>query len=190
MNDYVLSGLLLCYGPLALTIIGFVVFAAITDAGVTRTYLRRLDLRPESEQPELPEPLVKVRTVARTPSGMRVTLIPGEGGGSTQVMAEGTPAPVAPEKPAPKAVAAGDDLTVIEGIGPKMAAALNAAGLNTYDKVASSTEDALRGAIEAAGMRLSPTLSTWPAQARLAAAGQWDELKRFQAELGRKPGAS
>lgn len=97
----------------------------------------------------------------------------------------------APAKPARKAKPAGDDLTVIEGVGPKMSAALVAAGLDTYEKIAASDETTLRMAIEAAGMRLSPQLPTWAEQARMAAAGQWDELKQYQDELGRRtPSAS
>jgi F-type H+-transporting ATPase subunit gamma len=95
---------------------------------------------------------------------------------------------VAPEpaKPAKKAKAAGDDLTKIEGIGPKMSAALVAAGLDTFAKVAATDETTLRAAIEAAGMRLSPQLPTWPHQAQLAANGQWEELEQFQDNLGRR----
>ena len=82
----------------------------------------------------------------------------------------------------------GDDLTVIEGIGPKMSAALVAAGIDTYVKLAASDEAALLKAIEAAGMRLAPALPSWPEQAALAAAGDWDGLERLQDQLtaGRK----
>lgn len=180
MYEISLTGILLCYGPLALTIIGFIAFAALTDADARRTYLRRLDLRPESEQPEVQPPLITQRTVAQTPAGMRVTLVPdGNGGGSGVVVAPpaGKPAPSAPSS---------DDLTRIEGIGPKMAAALQAAGLNTFAKIAAANEAQLKAAIEAAGMSLSPRLPSWPQQAKLAAAGKWDELKRLQDELGRK----
>jgi ribosomal protein L30 len=81
-----------------------------------------------------------------------------------------------------------DDLTKIEGIGPKMSAALQAAGINTYAQLAASDEEALRSAIEAAKMRLSPSLSTWAEQAAFAAKGDWDGLKELQDKLvgGRK----
>jgi F-type H+-transporting ATPase subunit gamma len=78
----------------------------------------------------------------------------------------------------------GDDLQQLEGIGPKMEAALKAAGLDTYEKIANASEDALRAAIEAGGMTLSPRLGSWPEQARLAADGKWDALKALQDSLG------
>jgi predicted flap endonuclease-1-like 5' DNA nuclease len=71
--------------------------------------------------------------------------------------------------PEPAATAAPDDLTRIEGIGPKMAAALVAGGITTYTQLAESDEAGLRAAIAAAGMRFSPSLVTWPQQAKLLA---------------------
>lgn len=76
-----------------------------------------------------------------------------------------------------------DDLTKIEGIGRKMAAALNDAGIFTYAQLAEATEEKLREAIQKAGMRLAPSISTWAKQARLAAEGKWDELKAYQDKL-------
>jgi len=81
-----------------------------------------------------------------------------------------------------------DDLTKIEGIGPKMANALKEAGIDTFVRLAASAEDVLREAIEKAGMRFSPSLPTWAKQAGYAASGDWDGLKKYQDELvgGRK----
>jgi len=82
-----------------------------------------------------------------------------------------------------------DDLTRIEGIGAKMNAALQAAGIRTFADLAAASEDALRKAIEDAGMRLAPSLSTWAEQAALAAADDWDGLQQLQDTLvgGRRP---
>lgn len=81
-----------------------------------------------------------------------------------------------------------DDLTVVEGIGKKMAAALASAGINTYTKLSQATETELIAAIESAGMRFAPSLPTWPEQAAYAARGDWDGLRAFQKQLtsGRK----
>lgn len=88
------------------------------------------------------------------------------------------------EKKASKAKkAAGDDLTLIEGIGPKMSKALVDAGIDTYAKLAAADEDTLRAAINAAGLKLAPSLGTWAAQAKFAAEGDMDGLKRFQDDL-------
>jgi predicted flap endonuclease-1-like 5' DNA nuclease len=83
-----------------------------------------------------------------------------------------------------------DDLTLIEGIGPKMSAALISAGINTFAKLAQASEEDLRSAIVTAGMRFSPSLPTWPEQAQYAARGDMDGLRTFQQTLtsGRKKG--
>lgn len=90
----------------------------------------------------------------------------------------------APKSRAPQ-VASGpdDDLTKIEGIGPKMAAALKAAGINNFARLSQTSEAELRAAIEAAGMRFSPSLPSWPRQAALAAKGDWTALEQMQREL-------
>lgn len=92
------------------------------------------------------------------------------------------------EAPAPKArksskAADGDDLTKIEGIGPKMSAALKSAGIDTFAKLAASNQDALKQALESAGMNLAPSLETWAEQAKFAADGDWDGLKELQGSL-------
>lgn len=89
---------------------------------------------------------------------------------------------------AAKPSAQADDLTIVEGIGPKMSAALVAAGIDTFARLAASNEVELRSAIAAAGMRFSPSLPTWPEQAAYAARGDWDGLRAFQRTLtaGRK----
>ncbi len=76
-----------------------------------------------------------------------------------------------------------DDLTRIEGIGPKMQAALKDAGIRTFAALANASEDELRQAIEDAGMRLAPSLETWAEQAEYAADGDWDGLDTLQDEL-------
>jgi len=70
------------------------------------------------------------------------------------------------------AVAAGpDNLTVIEGIGPKMASALVSAGITTYEQLATTDLPTIRAALAAAGVRSSSSLPTWPRQARALADG-------------------
>jgi predicted flap endonuclease-1-like 5' DNA nuclease len=94
----------------------------------------------------------------------------------------------APSQPRPEPVevarpAQPDDLRRIEGIGPKIATALSAAGIDTYDKLANASEDELRAALEAAGIRFAPSLPTWSEQARYAARGDWDGLATLQSTL-------
>lgn len=59
-----------------------------------------------------------------------------------------------------------DDLRRISGVGPKMVVALNAADIRTFKQLADADESTLRAALRSAGLRVSPTLPTWPQQAR------------------------
>ncbi len=105
------------------------------------------------------------------------------------------PAKSAPEKPKaskstakPKSSKKSDDLKKIEGIGPKIAKALTDAGIDTYSKLAQASEKKLTDALDAAGVRLAPSLPTWSEQASFAAKDDWDGLSALQDKLvaGRK----
>jgi F-type H+-transporting ATPase subunit gamma len=76
-----------------------------------------------------------------------------------------------------------DDLTAIEGIGPTYSKVLTAAGIDTFEKLAGSSEDDLRAAIEAAGSRVPASVATWAEQAVLARDGKWEELETLQDDL-------
>ncbi|MFG1953560.1 helix-hairpin-helix domain-containing protein [Micromonospora sp. NPDC048830] len=81
----------------------------------------------------------------------------------------GTGEPGAGATEAAGAAASTDDFRRIQGIGPKMAAALHDAGIRTYRQLADLDEAALRETIRAAGLRAAPSLATWPQQARVLA---------------------
>ncbi len=104
------------------------------------------------------------------------------------------PAAKAPAAEAAPAASAGksDDLKKIEGIGPKIAEILGASGIITFSDLAAVSADSLRSTLDAAGNRYkSHNPTTWPAQAKMAAEGRWDELKAWQDELdGGKPPVS
>ena len=88
------------------------------------------------------------------------------------------------EVKAPKASKKEDDLKIIEGIGPKAAEVLVAAGIDTFAKLAKSKAEKINEILDAAEAKvqhLDPT--TWAQQAQLAADGKMDELKKLQDEL-------
>lgn len=96
--------------------------------------------------------------------------------------AEAAPAPEAEAEPLPTraapmpAAGRADDLTRIEGIGPKTAQALSAAGITTYEQVASTPAEALQAAAHEHGSRVV-TADGWPEQARaLLGEGAQDDL--------------
>lgn len=79
---------------------------------------------------------------------------------------------------ASKSKGSGDDLKMIEGIGPKMEEVLNAAGIDSYATLAGKNVDELREILVAQGSRYKMfDPASWPEQATLASEGKWDELK-------------
>lgn len=77
-----------------------------------------------------------------------------------------------------------DDLTKIEGIGPKISEILIAGGIDSYAKLGEESVEKLNELLAEAGSRYkSHDPSTWPQQSKLAADGNWDELKKLQDEL-------
>ena len=81
-------------------------------------------------------------------------------------------------------VAEGDDLKIIEGIGPKIADLLIGAGVSTFAQLAATAPEKIKEILEAGGSQFNiHDPATWPAQSQLAAEGKWDELKVLQDEL-------
>jgi len=75
----------------------------------------------------------------------------------------------------------GDDLKLIEGIGPKIEALLNASGIHTWGDLAATELDRLHKILRDAGERFRMhDPSTWPYQASLAEQGQWEQLKSYK----------
>lgn len=91
-------------------------------------------------------------------------------------------AKVAPkEKDTEKTGSTGDDLTKIEGIGPKIAEIFQEAGINTYADLADKSEDDLKDILAESGPKYaSKNPASWPKQAQMAADGNWDELQEWQ----------
>ncbi len=90
-------------------------------------------------------------------------------------------------EPEPAPPARKEDLQVIEGIGPKIAGVLQAAGIGSFKQLAQCKAEQLEQVLKDAGVRLANP-ATWPEQARLAARGDWSGLDALKAQLkgGRK----
>jgi len=97
-----------------------------------------------------------------------------------------SPETIAPPEPVavPEPVAAPepDDLTIIEGIGPKIDSVLKAAGIISFEQLSQTPPERVKEILLAAGLRLADPQS-WGKQAQLAAAKQWEELKQLQSQL-------
>lgn len=99
------------------------------------------------------------------------------------------PKKLAPKSSTKKAVAkkekpVADDLTRVEGIGKKIAALLKKKDIITYKALAKCSIKNIKAILEEAGPKYNVhNPASWPKQAKLAAAGKWDELDALQNEL-------
>ena len=122
---------------------------------------------PVAEVVEEPEPVVEAQAVVPEPEPV------------AEVVEEPEPEP----EPVAEASGEPDDLTRVEGIGPKYAEILTGAGINTFAQIAAMSEDEIVNLIKSNGGRKSASMATWAEQAKLAAAGDWDGLAKLQDEL-------
>jgi predicted flap endonuclease-1-like 5' DNA nuclease len=86
-----------------------------------------------------------------------------------------------PTEPAPE-----DDLTMLEGIGPKISASLKEHGIRTFAQLARTDVERLQAILAEAGPAFklaAPAVESWPEQARLAADGAWDQLHALKDTL-------
>jgi len=75
-----------------------------------------------------------------------------------------------------------DDLTILEGIGPKVNSLLHEAGIATFAQLASTDVSKLNEILNANSLQMMDPTS-WPKQAGLAALGKQDELHALQEKL-------
>jgi predicted flap endonuclease-1-like 5' DNA nuclease len=123
---------------------------------------------------------------------------PASGGGASGFASPvPVPAPVAPApivKPAGIDMAAAalagfslkgpDDLTIIEGIGPKINALFNENGVHTFAQVAKMSVPEMSAILDKGGARFKlANPGSWAQQAQLAAENRWAELKTLQDQL-------
>jgi NADH-quinone oxidoreductase subunit I len=76
-----------------------------------------------------------------------------------------------------------DDLKRIEGIGPKISGLLQEAGIKTFAQLAATEVDRIKEILEEAKLLHLADPTTWPKQAKLAAAGKWEALESWQDKL-------
>ena len=77
-----------------------------------------------------------------------------------------------------------DDLTIVEGIGPKINELLIAGGIDTFVKLANAPVERVQAILDAAGpsFRLAKP-ATWARQGELCAGGEWEALRALQDAL-------
>jgi len=72
-----------------------------------------------------------------------------------------------------------DDLTRINGIGPKISKVFEKAGINTYQQLANLDSTKIQAILEAANIRLAPSYETWSKQAQFATFDDWEGLSKY-----------
>jgi large subunit ribosomal protein L21 len=87
-----------------------------------------------------------------------------------------------PAKPA-KSGAKPDDLRRIQGIGPKTSSVLMDAGITTFSQLAATPVEELREIVASGGLGALVDPSSWPEQARLAEAEDWEAFQKLKDEL-------
>jgi len=75
-----------------------------------------------------------------------------------------------------------DDLVKIEGIGPKVAEVLKAAGIVTFAQLAESKVEDIQKLLNDAGLKMMNP-EGWIEQAKLAAKGDWKAFEKLQEKL-------
>lgn len=90
----------------------------------------------------------------------------------------------AKKKAVPKSNGKPDDLTKIEGVGPKIKQLLTEGGIPTFAALANAKPEDIKKILTDAGPRFKMhDPGSWPRQAKLAADGKWKELEKLQDEL-------
>ncbi len=127
-----------------------------------------------------------VKKTRRSGGGKTKAAASLETGTITDAVIETVPTPKAdaPEILETAAFTAADDLTIIEGIGPKAAEVLIAAGITTFVELAATAAEKVKEILTASDAKvhhLDPT--TWAQQAQLAADGKMEELEELKLKL-------
>ena len=77
-----------------------------------------------------------------------------------------------------------DNLTVVEGIGPKIAQLLTNDGIETFRQLENASESRLQGVLDAGGSSFQLAVpQSWPRQAGLCVTEEWQALKEYQDRL-------
>jgi predicted flap endonuclease-1-like 5' DNA nuclease len=159
-----------------------IILAVRYEAGKMETH----HVEPEAHAPAMTETAQKAASVVlESPASATAEKEPAPRGAvpayEPPAIVKSVPVPAVVE-PASRTPSKPDDLTVLEGIGPKVNTILQNAGITTFAQLASAEVSHLKQILEANGWRFMDP-ATWPEQAKLAAEGRWDELKKLTTSL-------
>jgi predicted flap endonuclease-1-like 5' DNA nuclease len=144
------------------------------DDSVTTTPLTDPEQRVVSEKTAAPQQPYEAAQIGEiTPERAADPNIP-------EMSAAASPAIVEQEREG--TVASPNDLVIIDGIGAKSAAALRAAGIDSFQKLANASPDQIRAALAAAKVRVIGEVESWSHQAAYAAREDWAGMRQFNRE--------
>jgi predicted flap endonuclease-1-like 5' DNA nuclease len=138
---------------------------------------------------KMPIPVPVTEPEANQPAATSPTATLETPGVAAEITVEAEAEPPVVEEPSEP-----DDLKRIEGIGPKIASVLQAAGIETFAQLAATEVSRIEQILEEESPRLRRLANpgTWPEQAALAAADDWEALEALQQALkgGRRVGVA
>lgn len=131
------------------------------------------------EEAAMPEGISAAQVAAPPPAAPVMEAVPP----AAPVMAAAPPAAPIVDAIPPADPALKDDLTRLEGIGPKLQDALYSGGYMTFAALASASPEAITRVLKDMGVTVPFDPASWPEQAALAAKGDWAALETLQASL-------
>ncbi len=145
---------------------------------------------PPAPTPEPVAPKVEAAPVAAAPVAAPVAeapkpeaLVSSEPVAATTPITTNTVPDAIQETPSQTVFPSVDDLVIIEGIGPRRAEALVAAGITTFAQLAKTDKSKLEEIMTGAGLSLEPGIETWPMQADLLAKGDMTAFNALTVRL-------
>jgi formate hydrogenlyase subunit 6/NADH:ubiquinone oxidoreductase subunit I/predicted flap endonuclease-1-like 5' DNA nuclease len=141
-----------------------------------------------SPEPVAETPKAEAAPVIETPAPVVETskpeaLVSSETVAPTAPITTNTAPDAIQETPSQTVLSSVDDLVIIEGIGPKRAAALVAAGITTFAELAKTDTTKIEEIMTGAGLSLEPGIETWPTQADLLAKGDMTAFNALTVRL-------
>ena len=162
--------------------------AAVAGGALGALHRKKLGIQPE-EQGEIAAQLTggkaAVGVLVAERQAPSVTEKLADLGGTAQTVEVPDEAMAEAEQAAPQVeqedIAAGDDLSIIDGIGQGYADTLKAGGVTTFASLGAMTPEQIESQLADAGNPLfaGHNAATWPRQARYAANQDWSALRRY-----------